>query len=238
MTKRHPHNPNLTLHYDPVWDGFEVQADHGPLVKNYLQRIHQTLLEALADYNRLSVMRFDLHFPSSMMWEDSAVISRFMAALEARLAADINRKKSKGQRTYKCRLRYVWVRERASSKNFHYHVVIFLNRDAYFTLGKIPRLGWQDCGDSPLDEVGLYTAEVRMNMISRIQAAWASAMGFLPDCADGFVHVPKNAVYHLDRNSSHFWHQLADVIYRLSYMAKADTKCYGEGGNNFGSSRG
>lgn len=113
----------------------------------------------------------------------------------------------------------------------HYHVFIFLNRDAYFTLGSYKAAGqpvWDDVPPEP----------ARANMAERINNAWASALWLPPYMARGLVHFPANACHSLDANTPDAAKRFRDAFNRASYFAKAETKHYGDGSNKFGRSRG
>jgi hypothetical protein len=229
MNKRHPFNPNLFLHEGDHWNGLPVQTHCGPLIVNYLERINETVGKALCEHPRTAVMRFDLRVPMGWPEMDTEVISRFTASLKAQLLADSHRKEREGKRVHPCTVRYVWARERVSSEHSHYHVAIFLNRDAYFTLGRFRanRL-WGDDDTFLGEEEGAV-----VNMADRINHAWASALGCNSGPVPGLVHFPENPVYSIIASSPCCGQQIAEVFYRLSYLAKADTKHYGGGVNSF-----
>lgn len=233
MKIRHPFNPNLTLHYGHIWRGLPVLGKFSPLINEYLEAILETMNLTKRDYPRLFALRFDLHFPVGWADEDGAAISRFMASLKAKITADLNRRKRerKDNREIDCKLRFVWVKERSDSLNSHYHVFIFLNRDAYFTLGNFRTAKWLPGDDMPLPDE-------RMNMAVRIRDAWGSALGLPSATTAGLVHFPENCSYSLDVNSPSFWQDFNDVFQRASYFAKADTKHYGDHSRNFNCSRG
>lgn len=228
MNTRHPDNSNLILHTEPYWNGYPVYTQRGPLIANYLQRIAETFSKALNDYPRLTGFRFDLHPPAGIDSLNNEAISRFMASLNAQLEADYLRKVREGKRAYPCRLRYVWAREYGESGRVHYHVLILVNRDAYFTLGNYRT-------EAELNTMGL--EDRTTNMADRLTNAWASALGLSPFQAAGLVHFPNNPVYAMNANAEDFQQQLAELFYRVSYFAKADTKQYGTNANAFGSSR-
>ena len=107
----------------------------------------------------------------------------------------------------------------------------------YFTLGLFGAVPVVDDGnwDSPLPQT--LEAVERKNMAERIRNAWASALGMRVENTIGLVHFPENATYHLNVNSTDFDMSYQALFNRLSYFAKVDTKHYGDGTNNFGSSR-
>jgi hypothetical protein len=233
MPIRHPTNPNLTLHYGDTWRGLPVLGKYSPFINEYLESIYETMMLAIKDYSRVFPLRFDLRLPVG--WEDNngAAISRFLASLKAKIEADLRRraKERKDNRYIDCRLRFCWVKERSQSTNSHYHVFVFLNRDAYFTVGNFRKVKWLPGDDTPLPDE-------RMNMATRIIGAWGSALGLPPEMAVGLVHFPENAAYSLDINKASYWQDFGDVFQRASYFTKMDTKHYGDHGRNFGCSRG
>lgn len=229
----HPHNRNLTFHEGNTWRGLPVLGKYSPMINEYLESIHETMMCAVRDYPRIFALRIDLHFPVGWDDEGGAAISAFIASLKAKIAADLNLRKRerKDNRGLECRLRYVWVKERSDSLNPHYHVFLFLNRDAYFTLGNFRTAKWLPGDDLPL-------LDERMNMAVRIMDAWASALGIPSYMTGGLVHFPENPAYSLNSNSKSFWQDFSDVFQRASYFAKVDTKHFGDHGRNFGCSRG
>jgi len=78
MNQRHPFNQNLFLHAEPTWQGFTVYDQRGPLIQNYLERIHQVIHNAVGEYPRTWVVRCDLHFlqmAGSLTLQQSPVLS-------------------------------------------------------------------------------------------------------------------------------------------------------------------
>ncbi|KAF0810993.1 hypothetical protein A167_00025 [Alcanivorax sp. S71-1-4] len=217
---RHPHNPNLTLIDESEWNGLPLLPRHGPYIDSYLARIWDTVKRTVEQYRRVTAIRFDLRMPDDGLYLDSAVISRFIESLKAKLVAAEQRKARQGIRVHPTILRTIWVREQKSSHHPHYHVCILLNGDAYC------HLGFFGAGQGD-----------RSNMATRIQEAWASALGIPPGQFGGLVHFPPNRVYRIDANSDQFLPQMVNLFTRLSYFAKVGTKQYGTGDNCFGCSR-
>ncbi|WP_375154770.1 inovirus-type Gp2 protein, partial [Pseudomonas sp. PDM25] len=79
--------------------------------------------------------------------------------------------------------------------------MLLLNRDAYHTVGR-------------------FQSE-RENLYSRIQAAWARALRVTFEEAEGLVHIPANATFHLSQDDSG---EMDRYFYRVSYLCKAETK--------------
>lgn len=234
MARRHSENTNLVLHYENMWNGLPVQTHRGPLVVNYLESILATIQNATREYPRTAMMRLDLRMPAERPEADSAVISRFFRSLKAQVRADQQRKKRNGARVYPCRIRFIWAKEQDKSDHPHYHAAILVNRDAYFTLGK-----FQASDKDVDDDTPFMPPETRYaaNMSERFTYAWASALGISPEQARGLVGFSRNSVYDMYANGPGYCRQLAEVFSRLSYLAKACTKHYGDRSRSFGYSR-
>ena len=84
---RHPSNSNLTLHYENTFRGLPIQADKGPFVVEYLEKLYQTIARAVNHYSRVFAFRFDLRLPSDMasvgLTYENEVIDRFIESFIA-----------------------------------------------------------------------------------------------------------------------------------------------------------
>ena len=180
--------------------------------------------DAVNEHHRTIAIRCDLHFPNNYISDGTSTpVSRFIASLRAQIEAADQAKRREDMRVHPCTLRYVWVREWNNARLWHYHVVLFFNKDRFFGLGRFK---------SDFDEV----AE-QINLSDRIQKAWASALSIYPSHVIGLVHFPQNPTCFLDSGSLDFGNQYLRLYERLSYFAKEETKYYGDGKNNFGCSR-
>ncbi|SFM43653.1 inovirus Gp2 family protein [Halopseudomonas yangmingensis] len=220
---RHPDNPNLRLHYDNSFEGLSVMVDKGPFIEQYLSRLKRTIELALDEYPRLLAFRADLRLPAGVdlpvHTDSNVVISRFLDSFKAKIKHNRLRARECNKYAHDSKVRYVWAREVGQRERPHYHLLILLNLDAFYTLGKL---------DSTAD-----------NMISRMQEAWASALGMRVELVKGLVHIPANAVYRVDRKvKAGKPDRLPELFYRTSYLCKAVTKSYGRGHWGFGTSRG
>lgn len=224
MRNTHSQNHNLTLHTDAQWQGNPLLPRSTPYIGEYLENITSVIEDAVNEHPRTIAIRCDLRFPGNYNPDIiSNAVSRFTASLKAQLDASDNAKRRSGMRVHPCTLRYIWVREWSTARLWHYHVVLFFNKDRFFTLGRFKN----DLND--MDE--------NTNLSDRIQKAWASALRIPVDEIKGLVHFPENPLYILDRGSPDFQRQYTSLFERLSYFAKDDTKHYGDGKNNFGCSR-
>ncbi|MBF8805591.1 inovirus Gp2 family protein [Pseudomonas asiatica] len=219
---RHPDNNNLSLHYEPTYDGLPVMLGKGPFIREYLSDLKHTIELAMAEYPRVLAFRVDLRLPQGIDLPDYAytnlVISRFFESFTRRIKYHQGKV---GERGYArgCKVRYVWSREVGQGGNPHYHLLILLSRDAYYTVGRL-------CSE-------------RVNMISRMKESWAGALGISVKQVSGLVHISKNAEYRVDRYVRRDDEdELPALFCRASYLCKAATKVYGDGQHGFGASRG
>lgn len=222
MYKRHPLNQNLSLVAGTEWNFLPLLPACSPYIEQYLERTHVTMIKAVERYRRTTALRVDLRMCADSPEPDSKVISRFHESLQSKINQHLHRKSREGKRVHTCELRYVWVRERDSARHRHYHCCIFLNGDAFHHLGRF---------GTAVEQQGT------RNMADRIRSAWASALGCPWEKSRGLVHYARNGIYRIDANSPDFYWQFIDLFCRLSYFAKAETKAFGDGKNNFGCSR-
>ncbi|WP_460746641.1 inovirus Gp2 family protein [Microvirgula curvata] len=216
--RRHSVNTNLHLHHADSFCGLPVIARHAPFIQEYLRRLHDTLQRALDEHPRTLAVRFDLRLPEEELFPLGAftnqVMPRFIDSLKAKIAHDRERSRQSYGKVHHTSVRYVWARELGLTGKPHYHCVLFLNQDAYFSFGCI--------------------GSGQENTYSRIQSAWASALRLSHDDVTGLVHVPDNSTYRLRRDDAE---GLEAFFHRASYLCKAATKGYGDGQHAFGCSR-
>lgn len=214
----HPINSNHTLHFENHYKGLEIQFDKGPFIREYLDRLHQTLAVSLGDYKRVFAFRFDLRFPNHLNETnfnlDNQVIDRFIESFKAKLRHNRQMAKRENKYAHDTVVRYVWTREVGQLGKPHYHFAIFLNYDAFCSIGKF--------------ESG------RDNIFNRIQEAWASALARPVSDITGTVHFPLNPYYHLHSEDAL---GIGQFFKRASYLCKAATKEFGNGIHGFGASR-
>lgn len=216
---RHPYNTNLHLYHEPTYAGMFIMHDKGPFNQEYLEALDATIKSALNEYPRVFSFRVDLRFPVEGYLPcdayTNAVIGRFLESFKAKIKHNREMARRASGYAHDCRVRYVWAREIGGGGRPHYHLVILLNQDAFYTLGKV--------------------GSENDNMRSRMDEAWASALGVSVEAVSGLVWVPENAVYRLRREDPEGYREL---FYRASYLCKAATKVYGDGQHGFGCSRG
>lgn len=226
MFKTYPENRNLNLYDESSWRGLSLQSNYAPFFLNYLESMLEVLRNAVTVMRRLLVIRFDLHLPNND-YDSESLVSRFTASLKSQLEANYKKRLKENQKAHYSPLAYIWTREEGLNNKSHYHFVVLLNLDAYATLGTIPRLDTinpqQFNGD---------------NMACRIIKAWASALNINAVYVYTLVHFPQNCTYKVgylrgELDTKNF----EDMFYRLSYLAKAQTKVFGNHVRNFGTSQ-
>ncbi len=205
----------------------QCPASYGPIDRCYLSRSLEVVCDMLDHHPRVCAMRIDLRFANEslesdidslvcMQRSDPAVITRFFESLKSQLREEHYRKGYRGDPALPA---YIWCRERDTGPYPHYHLVLLFNKDRYAYLGN-------------------YTDPDAVNMATRIQRAWCSALQLpYPDNAP-LVHFPPNHTYRFDRVSA----ALRDTDYtsfliRLAYLSKLATKDIGDGRRNFGCSQ-
>lgn len=210
---------NLIASDNFSYNGYNIISHRGKIILNYMDIIYKVLNNSLKENNRVLAIRVDLRLPSNFCNNDTTVISRFFASLKAKVAADYKAKSERLNRVHDCNMRYVWVKEQLTSDQPHYHVVIFVNYDYYHVLGDF----------SSIAKGG--------NLASRIAYAWASAIKADIGVAAPLVNFSKYGTYKLAQSSEDFDKQLGSLVYRVSYLAKIDTKNYGSRQRNIGYSQ-
>ncbi len=196
--------------------------------KDNLSKIVAVMNDAFTQYSRVFAFRVDLRFqqdPAFGMYlalkpeSGSRILKEFFSKIKWLIERDESERRYEGKRVHSTEIRYVWAKEQtADAPCPHYHMMIFLNRDAYYKLGN-------------------YESE-RMNLANKIRVAWHSAVYDeninLQDCKKmGLVHFPKNAEYLIERNDTE---SIKKMLVRAAYLAKNETKRRGQGYRCFGGS--
>src|SRR5574344_1344034 len=205
--KRVSLNKNLFNFYDSSYQGIPIQVQHGPLVENYLQRMHECFDRALIDYSRVSMIRFDLHVPDKCAPEalnGNELIYRFFSSLKAKIKHSQEQSQNAGHRVHHTNLRYIWCREISDNQRVHFHIALLLNGAAYSFIGK-----FELCRD---------------NMYARIHQAWGSALHIHAEDVKGLVHIPENPTYQILRGDTS---SFQEAFHRVSYLCKVRSKEFG-----------
>lgn len=196
---------------------YATQSTHGPLIQNYLNRVHICFTKALEDYSRVFLIRFDLHMPDACTSEalvDNRLIYRFFSSLKAKIVYSQDQSMKIGNRVHHTELRYIWCRELSTKGRVHFHVALLLNAAAYSYIGKFNLSS--------------------NNMYSRIHQAWGSALHAFPEDVQGLIHIPENPCYEIIRGD---YASFNEAFYRVSYLCKVNSKEFGNHYHCFGCSR-
>ncbi|HFV9295543.1 TPA: inovirus Gp2 family protein [Serratia fonticola] len=196
---------------------------HGPLNTKYVNRIQTTLNNSLREHHRTLVLRIDLRLPELSPYNtDSTLITRFMESIKSQKNADQIKKISNNKRCHPCRIRYAWAREFSKNGKKHYHIALFLNKDAYAYPGTY----------KPNQDGGYHH-----NLALMIMEAWVRALKLDHQKYYNLVHFPDNCYTHLDINEITYPNDYDVVMKRLCYLAKDYSKDNSDGQRNFGCSQ-
>ena len=217
--RRHPSNRNLSIFNGETFEGLPIMANKGPFIYEHLAKLKLTMERALGEYPRVFAFRCDLHFPVNAQLSDqdysNVVIGDFMESFKSQIESNRKAAAQLKPNSHSSEVRYVWAREQGQgSYMHHYHLLILLNQDAFYTIG---RLGSENA-----------------NMFHRLEQAWAYALRLSVTAVQGLVHVPDNAEYRVQRNDPAG--QVA-LFHRASYLCKTATKPFGNGYHVFDCSR-
>lgn len=134
------HSPIITSN---TYKGYPILPWYKYKTKGYIQDILDSLIDQFEYmFNRHSqvlILRFDVRFPVELCTiDDNSCIVTFMEELIRYYRNQKNLQNRENRKNYDPH--YLWVREKNSSHNHHYHVVLFMNGNAirYFKdLGKL-----------------------------------------------------------------------------------------------------
>lgn len=194
--------------------GYKIMQEKGPFIEAHLNRLIETIHQALEQYSKVFAFRMDLRFPYGMQnvsdAEASEALSRFLRYFKEAIESGLANKR------HKSKVRYCWCREVGiRNRRLHYHLVVLLNGNAYRSLGD-------------------FTSENR-NLFNVILSCWARALRMDSSKIGQTVHFPENCFYSLNRRGEE---EVCRLVYRASYLCKEGTKCFGDRRRNFGASRG
>ena len=183
----------VKLPINVVNDGKEKSGCYVEILEAYIEQ----LVAMLSIHCKVLDVRFDIHLYEHT--SDSEVMSKFLKPFRRWV-----------EREYDSELGYLWVREHATVKNQHYHVVIMIDGNKAKSSYKII-------------ERAKKIAEIQQLHIGRCSKDNKKAVKFK-------AHKMVNRG---DLNAFN------EVVYRNSYLAKERTKLHGKGktANNYSASR-
>ena len=217
--QRHPSNKNLRILHGETFEGLPIMASKGPFIYEHLAKLKLTITRALGQYPRVFAFRCDLRFPADVQLSDqvysNAAIGDFMESFKFQIESNRNTAVQLNKDAHTSEVRYVWAREQGQgSRVHHYHLLILLNQDAFYTVGKL--------------------GSANANMFHRLEQAWAYALRLPVASVQGLVEEPDNATYRIRRDDTIGRGALFE---RSSYLCKSATKQFGNGYHVFDSSR-
>ncbi|WP_429218558.1 inovirus Gp2 family protein [Aeromonas veronii] len=186
--------------------GREASQRYGYMDYEIINKLEEVTRNALTDYSSIFAIRVDLRFtepeggcpdsPVCFQNAEGQVMKRFIASLKSQLKAYDERRIRAGIRFHPTKLRYVWVCEQNEAELPHYHLLIVLNKAAYWRLNSF---------------------QSSESLAGKIQKAWCSALSLDYPEYGKLVHFPENCEYILSRK---------DVINRTpSFMQGGSTLC-------------
>ena len=199
--------------------GKEASQRYGYMDYEIIYKLEEVARNALNDYSSIFAVRVDLRFtepevgcpdsPVCFQNTEGQVMKRFIASLKSQLKAYDERRKRTGVRVHPTKLRYLWVCEQDEAELPHYHLLILLNKAAYWRLNNF------HSSDS---------------LAGKIQKAWCSALGLDYPEYGKLVHFPDSCEYILSRKDvTNRTPAFRDFMLRVFYLAKLRTKIHGEG---------
>lgn len=219
--KRVQDNPALKYWWLDYYQQMRVQSLGGPLIENYLEILLRVMNQARSNCTHIFAVRIDLHFPLEGYEGIKNHRLKVMTAFIAQLNWELRRARTK----HAPQLRFVWCREKATSANSHYHLLLLLNGHAYRSLGQFKK-----------SADGGYNRE---NLFHRIMRAWSFAIDWPLEDMQGLVHVAKNRI----TDKPYRWNFQRDdqaafeeIFYGASYLCKEFSKTFGQRFHCFDSS--
>ncbi len=121
--------------------GINLRSREKELLEDRVNKIYEVLTQATNCFPRTFAFRVDLRFPHGYKFGDTfPYMKKFFGSLESQIAEELKRRKRRFRSVSEERLRYIWCKEIDKSENPHYHLVIFLNKDNFQSLGDFKRV--------------------------------------------------------------------------------------------------
>jgi len=209
-------NRNLHVYNSTHFENLLLIQSENEFIYEYLDNLYSLILSASSRYPRLSAFRFDLRYPaeqSQLDMDDSTIIHRFVESLKSQIESNQQSSIRDCKRVHLTDIIYLWVKEYGIDGRPHYHFLLLLNRDAYFSLGNFN--------------------SNQNNLSKRIVEAWARALK-INFRGEGLVHFSND--YELFSSEDGI-EGLDELFYYASYMCKVRTKRFGNSERVFGCSR-
>ncbi|HHY0476498.1 TPA: inovirus Gp2 family protein [Vibrio parahaemolyticus] len=187
------------------------------MLEDRVNKIYEVLTQATNCFPRTFAFRVDLRFPRGYKFgETFPYMKKFFGSLESQIAGELKRRKRRFRTVSEERLRYIWCKEIDKSENPHYHLVIFLNKDNFYSLGDFKRVIRDECKCKHLYQMLL--------------CAWSRVLGIELEEAHRVIYIPENAAYKIRSFEGEVVagnYDFIKLFNRSIYLAKARTQAIG-----------
>ena len=197
--------------------GINLTSRENELLEDRVSKIYEVLTQATNCFPRTFAFRVDLRFPHGYKFgETFPYMKKFFGSLESQIAGELKRRKRRFRTVSEERLRYIWCKEIDKSENPHYHLVIFLNKDNFYSLGDFKRVIRDECKCKHLYQMLL--------------CAWSRVLGIELEEAHRVIYIPENADYKIRSFEGEVVagnYDFIKLFNRSIYLAKARTQAIG-----------
>ncbi|WP_050920439.1 inovirus Gp2 family protein [Vibrio campbellii] len=197
--------------------GINLTSRENELLEDRVSKIYEVLTQATSCFPRTFAFRVDLRFPRGYKFgETFPYMKKFFASLESQITEELTRRKRRFSSVSEERLRYIWCKEVYKSDNPHYHLVIFLNKDNFQSLGDFKRVIRDD--------------RKCKHLYQMLLCAWSRVLGIELEEAHKAVYIPENATYIVQTFDGEVVsgnEEFTKLFNRSIYLAKARTQAIG-----------
>ncbi|MCU8549490.1 inovirus Gp2 family protein [Vibrio vulnificus] len=197
--------------------GINLTSRENELLEDRVSNIYEVLTQATSCFPRTFAFRVDLRFPRGYKFgETFPYIKKFFGSLESQIAEELKRRKRRFRSVSEERVRYIWCKEIDKSENPHYHLVIFLNKDNFQSLGDFKRV--------------IREGRKCKHLYQMLLCAWSRVLGIELEEAHRAVHIPENATYIVQTFDGEVVagnEEFTKLFNRSIYLAKARTQAIG-----------
>ncbi|TKF21454.1 YagK/YfjJ domain-containing protein [Vibrio kanaloae] len=192
----------------------------------YLTKSKELLDYVTGEHNRVLSFSLIFRFPEGFKQDrDVSYISRFIRIFQRKVDVTLEERRKRKVRVHHIKtgnkVFNIWCRERDSSNNDHYHMFILVSYENFRTLGHYST-----------------SLEPKKSLAILVQEAWSDALGISYSDMKGFVQFPpKNNYFRVVQNRPDTKSNYDNLLSRIYYLAKRETKNFGEGIRSFGCSR-
>ncbi|HAV1494796.1 inovirus Gp2 family protein [Vibrio parahaemolyticus] len=197
--------------------GINLRSREKELLEDRVNKIYEVLTQATSCFPRTFAFRVDLRFPRGYKFgETFPYMKKFFASLESQITEELKRRKRRFSSVSEERLRYIWCKEIDKSDNPHYHLVIFLNKDNFQSLGDFKRV--------------IRDERKCKHLYQMLLCAWSRVLGIELEEAHKAVYIPENATYIVQTFEGEVVagnEVFTKLFNRSVYLAKARTQSIG-----------